>query len=556
MPDKIANRYVLGERIGQGGMADVYLAWDEVLGRQVAIKILREKLASDPQTLVRFLREASAARRLAHPNVVEIYDVGEVDHLHYLVMEYVPGQTLKDLIAASGPMPARRAIGIMKRLTSAIVQAHANQIVHRDIKPQNVLVRKDGVLKITDFGIALSMDNASMTHLEGVMGSAHYLAPESAAGLAPDYRVDIYSLGIVFFELLCGSVPFTGTSPAAIAIKHMQDPLPRIAPYNETVTRAIENVVIKAAAKNPDERYQSAQELLEALRSCTDPARKDEPLLQLKTQALELPSRNTDTTTSPDQTPSSLRPLSHISSPKHFSWRIALLASVIGVLTLALIGFALVSSGVVPVDGVFGWHQMPSVRGMSVESALSTLEAAGIDPARIRIEKVATDQVDTGLAQSTNVPAGQFVREADEVVLKVSKGPTFLVGDYSGYYLDDVKALFAQNGVTVPIEVEEKETSNTNPGIILEQSGHFEGERIDPSGKDPFHFVIAASPSILLDPTYIGMNVYEVKEILNEKGIAVSMKNVYGSDKVVSIDPPVGSVYTQEGSDSVVTLYY
>lgn len=233
MQDKIANRYAIKRLIGQGGMADVYLAYDEIMGREVAIKVLRTKLASDPQTLVRFIREASAARKLSHPNVVEIYDVGESGDLHYIVMEYINGMTLKELISRTGPVPAVQAVEIMKKLTSAVIEAHSRNIIHRDIKPQNVLVSKSGDLKIADFGIALAADSVTLTRNNAVMGSSHYLAPESAAGLIPDFRVDIYSLGIVFFELLTGSVPFTGPNPAAIALKHMQDPLPAIHPYNK-----------------------------------------------------------------------------------------------------------------------------------------------------------------------------------------------------------------------------------------------------------------------------------------------------------------------------------
>lgn len=556
MVDKIANRYVIRRLIGQGGMADVYLAWDEVLSREVAIKVLREKLASDPLTLVRFLREASAARRLSHPNVVEIYDVGESSSLHYIVMEYIPGQTLKEMIARTGPMKASAAVNIMKQITSAIVQAHEKQIVHRDIKPQNILISRSGQLKITDFGIALAMDNLSMTRNNAVMGSAHYLAPESAAGLEPDYRVDIYSLGIVFFELLCGSVPFTGTSPAQIALKHMQDPLPPIQPYNETVTQAVENVVIKAAAKDPDERYQSAQELLDALDECMDPSHRNDKPLHLKTTALELPKNDAAPASSLEMTPSNLKPLSHAAPPKSFSWRLTLTAVSICLLVVVFIGYSLISLGIMPVSGMFGWYQVPTVSGLSQQEALDALAEVGFDPDRIRIEEVASDQVEPGKAQSTNVPAGQFVRGDDELVLKIAKGPTFLISDYTGLYLDDVKALFAQNGVTIPVQVSQQPASDTNPGVILSQSGLMAGDRIDPTGKQRISFTVSVYPSIVIDESWIGMDVYQAKEMLNEEGIAVSLRNVYGGSTVSDIDPPVGSTYTQEGSDSVVTLYY
>lgn len=235
----IASRYTILNLIGQGGMADVYLAHDEILNREVAIKVLRPKLSEDPMTLVRFTREASAASRLSHPNVVDIYDVGESDGLHYIVMEYIRGQTLKQLIVRRGALDYREALSMMKQLISAVVSAHHHQIIHRDIKPQNILVKSDGTLKITDFGIAIANGSVSLTHNNAVMGSAHYLSPESAQGMMPDEKVDIYSMGIVFYELLTGQVPFRGNNPAEIALKHMTEPLPSLRRFNPQIPQAL-----------------------------------------------------------------------------------------------------------------------------------------------------------------------------------------------------------------------------------------------------------------------------------------------------------------------------
>lgn len=579
MVTKIANRYRISRLIGQGGMADVYLAYDEVLGRDVAIKVLRSKLANDPQTLFRFIREASAARRLDHPNVVEIYDVGESGDLHYIVMEYVQGQTLKQIIASNGPMSARRAILIMKKLTSAIAQAHERKIIHRDIKPQNILVRSDGELKISDFGIAIAADADSITRHNAIMGSAHYLAPESAAGLPADYRVDIYALGIVFFELLCGSVPFSGTSPAAIALKHLQDPLPRIQPYNETVTQAIENVVIKAAAKDPDERYQSAKELYDALERCTDPSMRHAAPLVLKTQALQLPgshesepvshstksceSTGSKTAGRSDQQPD-IKSRSHTQGQTKNARKRKKKASLKGAVfaAIAFASVALISAllimglGIMPVDGIMGWNQVPAVEGMSQEEAIALLVDSGIDRSQIEVRTVASDSRDVGEVESTSIPAGMFVHTGDQLVLNVVKGPTFLISDYTGMYLADVQAMFQANQVNIPVEITEEAAAQTNPGIILAQDGYSAGDRIDPDSEIPICFTVSTYPSIVIDGSYIGMNVDEVKSILNDAGIAVILKNVYGSDTVRSIDPPVGSTYTQQGSDSVVTLFH
>ncbi len=555
MPDKIKNRYVLKRLIGQGGMADVYLAWDEILGREVAIKILRDNLAQDPQTLVRFLREASAQRKLKHPNVVEIYDIGESENLHYLVMEYIPGQTLKELIAQSGPMEAKRAVRYMKELTSAIACAHAHQLIHRDIKPQNVLIAKDGTLKLSDFGIAVSVDGKHSQKPGAVMGSSHYLAPESATGRAPDYRVDVYALGIVFFELLCGSVPFTGTTPASIALKHMKDPLPPIAPYNDTVTQGIENIVIRATAKNPDERYQSADELLHALDHAFDQKMRNAKPLVLKTQSLDLPQKGHEPDGAIEMT-TNLRPLSHIEQPRRYSARIVSLSAVLAVLACGLVAFSMMSLGVLPVSGWFGWVKVPNVAGMSEQVAIETLQEAGVKPDQIQIEQIASDGTDPGDVASTSVQAGQFLKGGSPLVVRVSKGPTFLITDYTGQYLDDVRNTFAQNHVLLKTDISYKGIANTNPGIVLEQSGIDPGTRIDPDSTDTIHFIVSTYPSLTIDPSFIGMDVNELKESLNAQGIAVDLRAESGGTTVTAIDPPVGSTYTQEGSDSVVTLYY
>lgn len=560
MLDKIANRYQIKRLLGQGGMADVYLAYDEIMNREVAIKVLRQKFADDPQALVRFIREASAVRKLSHPNVVEIYDVGESGDLHYLVMEYIPGMTLKELIAKSGKMSATKAIGMMKELTSAVAEAHKNNIIHRDIKPQNVLIHKNGQLKITDFGIAVAANSMQVTANNAIMGSSHYLAPESAAGLVPDFRVDIYALGIVFFELLCGSVPFTGTSPAAIALKHMQDPLPSILPYNHTVTQAIENVVIKATAKNPDERYQSAQALLDALDHCQDPDLKNVKKLELATPSLELPSKNdpfpTTSDIAPDTFTNSQRPLSHVKRTKLFSWQVLALTGVIALLVCVFCGLMLASSGIMAVDGWFGWQQVPNVAGMSQEDAINELVDSGIPRDHIEIREEALDQYEPGIAASTSVAPGRFLSGSDTLVLTVSKGPTFLIGDYTGQYLTDVQQLFMENGLSIWINTTTQGTVDRAPGVILEQHGLTAGTRIDPKDQRTIEFVVSAYPNLVIDEAYIGMDVNLAKQDLNDKGMAVITKDVYGTDTVQEIDPPVGTNYTQEGSDSVITLYH
>ncbi len=210
MKEMIANRYVINKKLGEGGMADVYLAQDSFLNREVAVKILRGKLSLDPVALLRFQREANAASRLNHPNIVEIYDVGEDKGQHYIVMEYVRGKSLKELISQRGAMEKQEALQIMDQLLCAITEAHKNNIIHRDIKPQNIMVKDDGTVKIADFGIATVSDAVQLTQTDTVMGSVHYLAPELARGENASFQSDIYALGITFYELVTGQVPFNG----------------------------------------------------------------------------------------------------------------------------------------------------------------------------------------------------------------------------------------------------------------------------------------------------------------------------------------------------------
>ena len=266
----IAERYELLELIGQGGMADVYLAKDIILNRTIAIKILRTSLAKDPIYVTRFQREASAAAALSHKNIVEIYDVGEDDDKYYIVMEYVPGTTLKELILKRGALHYVEAIDIMKQVVGGIAKAHQLGIIHRDLKPQNILVTDSGVAKIADFGIASMQSLAQVTQTDVIMGSLHYLAPEIARGEKATIQSDIYALGIAFYELLRGEVPFNGESPVNIALKHMQDDLPSLLEFNPSIPQSVENIIIKATAKNLNYRYHNATEMLDDLNTCLD----------------------------------------------------------------------------------------------------------------------------------------------------------------------------------------------------------------------------------------------------------------------------------------------
>src|ERR671936_668982 len=254
-------RYRILRKLGSGGMANVYLAEDQELGRRVAIKILNDRHANDDQFVERFRREAKNAAGLSHPNIVSIYDRGEAEGTYYIAMEYLEGRTLKELIVSRGPAPIPVAIDYARQILSALRFAHRNGIVHRDIKPHNVLVDGEGRVKVTDFGIARAGAASQMTEAGSIVGTAQYLSPEQAKGTAVDQRSDIYSLGIVLYELLTGSVPFTGDTPVEIAMKHISEtPVPPSEKRPE-VPHDLDLVVVRALAKDPGDRYPSAEEM-------------------------------------------------------------------------------------------------------------------------------------------------------------------------------------------------------------------------------------------------------------------------------------------------------
>ena len=275
----IANRYEVFQHIGQGGMADVFLAVDQILNRQVAVKILRSELCTDAVSVLRFEREAQAATALSHPNIVEIYDVGEYKGHHYIVMEYVSGKPLKKMIQQRGALLTEEAIDIMIQLTGATAEAHRRGIIHRDIKPQNVIVKSDGSIKMLDFGIALAKGSMQLTQANNVMGSVHYLAPELARGQSASPQSDIYALGICLFEMLTGDVPFKADQAVQVALMHMHNDMPEVRSINPQIPQSVENIVIRATAKDPDKRYASCNEMLEDLRTCLLPERRNEAKL-------------------------------------------------------------------------------------------------------------------------------------------------------------------------------------------------------------------------------------------------------------------------------------
>lgn len=552
MMEQIANRYEILSLIGQGGMADVYKARDTILNRVVAIKVLRAKLSDDAMALVRFQREASAASRLSHPNVVDIYDVGEYEGMHYIVMEFIRGRTLKELIAQRGALDVDEAIGVMKQLVSAINHAHEHKIIHRDIKPQNVLVKDDGTIKITDFGIAVANGSVQLTYNNTVMGSAHYLAPETTQGKEPNEQVDIYSLGIVFYELLTGHVPFTGKTPTEIAIKHLRKPIPYVRDFNPNIPQSVENIVLKATAKNLEDRYVSCKEMLYDLIHCLDPEYKNMSRIRVDvTPSKDLMKCEDGHIEFVDE--------SDKEDKKSRNWIAALMISAAIIISIIVLVLIASITGLIKIDGFLGYQTMPDVKDLTQEEAIDTLQAAHFNTSKVKYEYKVSDKYDEGKVIKSNYKEGEVILNDSKIVLTISKGATYLVPDFTDSSYADAQYQLSQNAPNVEINVEFKGTKDRDTGIILEQKGLKPGKRIDPDSNEKIYFVVSTYPSIVIPSDLIGQDVLSAKDELNDLGIAVVVTKIdggQGTNKVVSVSPDVGTEYVQEGTNSVVTLFY
>ena len=548
----IADRYEVVSHIGQGGMADVFLAVDTILNRQVAIKILRADLSTDAVSILRFEREAQAAAALAHPNIVEIYDVGDYKGHHYIVMEYVTGKTLKQVIRSRGPLVNEEAVDIMKQLCSAISEAHSRGIIHRDIKPQNVLVKDDGTIKITDFGIAVANGSVQLTYNNTVMGSAHYLAPETTQGKEPNEQVDIYSLGIVFYELLTGHVPFTGKTPTEIAIKHLRKPIPYVRDFNPNIPQSVENIVLKATAKNLEDRYVSCKEMLYDLIHCLDPEYKNMSRIRVDvTPSKDLMKCEDGHIEFVDE--------SDKEDKKSRNWIAALMISAAIIISIIVLVLIASITGLIKIDGFLGYQTMPDVKDLTQEEAIDTLQAAHFNTSKVKYEYKVSDKYDEGKVIKSNYKEGEVILNDSKIVLTISKGATYLVPDFTDSSYADAQYQLSQNAPNVEINVEFKGTKDRDTGIILEQKGLKPGKRIDPDSSEKIYFVVSTYPSIVIPSDLIGQDVLSAKDELNDLGIAVVVTKIdggQGTNKVVSVSPDVGTEYVQEGTNSVVTLFY
>ena len=457
---KINDRYEIIKSIGEGGMANVYLAYDTILDRNVAIKVLRGDLANDEKFVRRFQREALSASSLSHPNIVAMYDVGEDDGLYYIVMEYVEGKTLKQLLKKRGSITLSEAIDIMLQLTDGMAHAHDSYIVHRDLKPQNIMIEDDGQIKITDFGIAMALNSTQLTQTNSVMGSVHYLPPEQAAGKGTTIKSDIYSMGIIFYELLTGELPFKGDSAVEIALKQMKEPLPDVHKLNNDIPQSIENIILKSTAKNPKNRYDDAKSMHnDLLTALNDDRINEEPYVY------PYPENEVDETTkimkpiSEDDEEGIATPITDEKTKKSNKLIIAL-SIIAGVIIIALISVFFIIPALTAESDV----EVPDVSGMTVRRATNELEDAGLK-VNSEVEEVSSDEVKEDRVVRTDPRSGRTVKEGTEVTLYVSTGvETHTLENYVNMDVGEARNLLEDMGLTVTIE--EIEPDSTTCSVI------------------------------------------------------------------------------------------
>ncbi len=528
---KINNRYEIVKSIGEGGMANVYLANDKILDRKVAVKVLRGDLSSDDRFIRRFQREALSVSNLSHPNIVEVYDVGEEDGQYYIVMEYIEGKTLKQLLKKRESLTLPEVIDIMTQLTDGISHAHESYIIHRDIKPQNIMIEDDGRIKITDFGIAMALNATQLTQTNSVMGSVHYLPPEQASGKAATVKSDIYSLGILMYELLTGTVPFKGDNAVEIALKHMKDKIPSIRKQDPSIPQSVENILLKATAKNPRNRYDTAKEMHDDLLTClTEEHANDKkitfeypendiddstPIATNKPpkKKVEKPSESVSEDTEDLATEIKQEDIEEnqendeesdsFDEPKKRNTLIIILASFFLLLLISISVFWLITTK--EVEDIV----VPDVVNLTLDEAIEKLTKEGFT---YTTEQQNSEKVEVGNVIKTVPKAGSTRKKGDTITIVESIGGEYTyLEDYTGKNYTEVKAKLELLGINVLVEkkdVEDREKYQDKENIIIDQSPKFvETENTDEKQ------LLEAGDTVTL---YIPNIVNEYPDMVNE----------------------------------------
>ena len=563
---KISDRYQIIKSIGEGGMANVYLAYDTILERNVAVKVLRGDLANDEKFVRRFQREALQASSLSHPNIVEVYDVGEDNGEYYIVMEYVEGKHLKGLLKKRGKLTIPEVVDIMIQVTSGLTVAHDSYIIHRDIKPQNIMILDNGLVKLTDFGIALAMNSTQLTQTNSVMGSVHYLPPEGASGKGATLQSDIYSLGILMYELLTGKLPFRGETAVEIALKQLKEPMPSIRKEIPDIPQSIENIILRATAKNPKNRYADAREMHDDLLTCLDESRKNEIKISLKYPEIDLDDGKmlklkNENLTKKESDEIIAKRITQKDINKNQNKSIVILLSIFtGIVVL-------ITSIVVLLPKLTKKAQVtvPDVSNMTVVKAIETLQEEGFTVSQKQIEKSST-VIDEGKIISTSPSGGTKHKKGYEITLYVSTGSKSVeVEDYTGKNYLEVKGKLEAYGINVIIEKKEMEVDSDEDyetNIIMDQSVK-KGEHL--SKGDNITLYIPDIKNLYPDFTDGTYSVSDIIDFANEyklklkfidkdsKTISITSENAneYADYKIITQNRAAGTKVTENASFTI-----
>ena len=563
---KISDRYQIIKSIGEGGMANVYLAYDTILERNVAVKVLRGDLANDEKFVRRFQREALQASSLSHPNIVEVYDVGEDNGEYYIVMEYVEGKHLKGLLKKRGKLTIPEVVDIMIQVTSGLTVAHDSYIIHRDIKPQNIMILDNGLVKLTDFGIALAMNSTQLTQTNSVMGSVHYLPPEGASGKGATLQSDIYSLGILMYELLTGKLPFRGETAVEIALKQLKEPMPSIRKEIPDIPQSIENIILRATAKNPKNRYADAREMHDDLLTCLDESRKNEIKISLKYPEIDLDDGKmlklkNENLTKKESDEIIAKRITQKDINKNQNKSIVILLSIFtGIVVL-------ITSIVVLLPKLTKKAQVtvPDVSNMTVVKAIETLQEEGFTVSPKQIEKSST-VIDEGKIISTSPSGGTKHKKGYEITLYVSTGSKSVeVEDYTGKNYLEVKGKLEAYGINVRIEKKEMEVDTDEDyetNIIMDQSIK-KGEHL--SKGDNITLYIPDIKNLYPDFTDGTYSVSDIIDFANEyklklkfidkdsKTISITSENAneYADYKILNQNRTAGTKVTENASFTI-----
>lgn len=552
-------RYEIIGRLGEGGMADVYLAKDLILKREVAVKLLRLDFRDNPQAKKRFQHEAMAATQLDNPHIVGIYDVDEVEGMQYLVMEYIDGEDLKKYIGDHFPIPYAEVVNIMEQICSAVSEAHRHHIIHRDLKPQNILVDKNGYIKITDFGISRAGTEDTMTQTRSIIGSIHYLSPEQIKGQVATEQSDIYSLGIILYELLTGKVPFTGDTAVSIAIKHSQEAIPSVRDFDPRIPQAMENVVLRATAKDPNDRYATVDQLADDLNTSLDRSRANEPRfvvpekksdLNEATRVMPFPPLQDQSASANDQASQRSEPAKQASkdqppkksTSKKKKRRRLIIAAILGLLVLLAAFVMIVTAN--------GRTTVPVITGTTEEEASQKLQDADLQVGKVKYHS--SDTVDRNRVISSNPKENTKIKKNTKVSLVVSSGPRKVrVGNYVGQNYNSVKDRLEREGFK--IRKRNAPSGTFKSGRILQQDFR-SGAKLNPA-KHTLTFVVSTGVKQITLKDLTGMTKAPVVSYANKEEINPTFDYVYSDDqpkgRVVRQSPGANEVIQQGGNVAV-----